>query len=107
MTIREEVEEMKKEVNEVKDINNIANEVARRANKELSIAKCKITCLTTITALILILGAFIAIYSIHSLKELFYSMEIEETTTETVEQEANSENGDAININGNNNKIGE
>lgn len=101
MTIREEVEEMKKEVNEVKDINNIANEVARRANKELSIAKCKITCLTTITALILILGAFIAIYSIHSLKELFYDMTVEE-----VEQHVDAgDGGNATDIIGNNNEV--
>lgn len=101
MTIREEVEEMKKEVSEVKDINNIANEVARRANKELSIAKCKITCLTTITALILILGAFIAIYSIHSLKELFYDMTIEE-----IEQNVDAgDGGNATGIIGNNNEV--
>ena len=66
----------------LENVNNLANEVARKANKELSIAKHKITCLTVLVVLFAIIGASIAFYSIHSMKELFYDMEIEETVYE-------------------------
>ena len=88
-------------------VNSLANEVARRSNNEVSILKHRITCLTILVGLLFILGACISIYSIHSFKELFYDMTIEEETVETVEQEANSENGNAININGDSNKVGD
>ena len=59
-------------------VNELANEVSRKANKELSMAKHKITCLTILIVLFAIIGACIAFYSIHSMKELFYDMQIEE-----------------------------
>lgn len=66
----------------LESVNNLANEVARKANNELSMAKHKITCLTILVALFAVIGASIAFYSIHSMKELFYDMEIEETVYE-------------------------
>lgn len=79
-------------------VNDLANEVARKANNELSIAKRKITCLTTLVALLAILGACIAMYSIYNIKELFYNMKVEETVTEkTYDVEQNTDNGDGSN----------
>ncbi len=66
--------------NKVKKVNELANELAYKANNEISILKHKITCLTILVGLLLIIGASISIYSIHSMKELFYSIETEETT---------------------------
>ena len=57
-------------------VNELANEASRRANKELSMAKNKITCLTILVVLFAVIGACIAFYSIHSMKELFYDMQI-------------------------------
>ena len=59
----------------LEQVNELANEVSRRANKELSIAKHKITCLTVLVVLFAVIGACVAFYSIHSIKELFYSMQ--------------------------------
>ena len=91
---------------EMEKVNLLANEVARTANKELSIAKHKITCLIVLVALIAVLEACVAIFSVVKVTEMFYDMQIEETI-ETIDQEAQSENGDAININGNSNKVGD
>lgn len=74
----------------LENVNNLANEVARKANKELSIAKHKITCLTILVALFAVVGASIAFYSIHSMKELFYDMSVEE---EIIETEQNTDGG--------------
>lgn len=90
----------------LESVNDLANSVAVEANKELSVARHKITCLTILVALFAVIGASIAFYSIHSMKELFYDMSVEEEYIETIEQEANSENGNAININGDSNKVG-
>ena len=90
----------------LESVNILANEVAKKANNEVSILRHRITCLTILVVLFAIIGASIALYSIHSMKELFYDMTIEEEYTETIEQESNSENGNAININGDSNKVG-
>ena len=74
----------------LENVNNLANEVARKANKELSIAKHKITCLTVLVVLFAVIGASIAFYSIHSMKELFYDMSVEE---EIIETEQNTDGG--------------
>lgn len=66
----------------LESVNDLANNVAAEANKELSVARHKITCLTILVALFAVIGASIAFYSIHSMKELFYDMEIEETVYE-------------------------
>ena len=63
-------------------VNSLANEVAKKANNELSIAKHKITCLTALVALFAIIGAFIAFCSIHTMEELFYNMSVEEEYVE-------------------------
>lgn len=47
-------------------VNGLANEVARKANNEISMAKHKITCLTILVALFAVIGACIAFYSIYS-----------------------------------------
>lgn len=59
-------------------VNGLANEVARKANNEINVLKHKITCLTILIVLFAIIGACIAFYSIHSMKELLYDMQIEE-----------------------------
>lgn len=105
MTIREEVEEMKKEVEEIKDINYLANEVASEANKALSISKRKITCLTVLIGLLFVLGASVAMYSIYSLKELFYNMECEVTTIDA-EQNTDGNGCNFIITNSDNNTVG-
>jgi len=97
--------------NKVKKVNELANELAYKANNEISILKHKITCLTVLIGLLFILGASVSIYAIHSFKELFYSMEIEEVETVTYDNEVeqNTDNGGSnyfVN-NSNNNKIGE
>lgn len=94
-----EIENLRKDVQEVHEL---ANEVARRANNEVSVLKHKITCLTVLVVLFAILGACIALYSIHSMKELFYDMEVEETTTQEIEAN-DSEN--VIGIMGNSNEV--
>jgi hypothetical protein len=63
-------------------VNELANEVAKKANDELSIAKHKITCLTLLVVLFAIIGAFIALHSIHTMEELFYNMSVEEEYVE-------------------------
>lgn len=88
------------------EVNNLANEVAKKANDELYIEKHKITCLMVLVALFAIIGVSIAFYSIHTMEKLFYNMSVEEEYIETIGQEANSENGNAININGDSNKVG-
>ena len=85
----------------LESVNNLANEVARKANKELSVAKHKITCLTILVALFAVIGAFIAFYSIHSMKELFYDMTIEE---EYIEVDA-GDGGNATGIIGDGNEV--
>lgn len=92
---------------EMEKVNFLANEVARTANKELAIAKHKITCLIVLVALIAVLEACVAIFSVVKVTEMFYNMQIEETVTETIDQEAQSENGNAINISGDSNKVGD
>lgn len=62
----------------LEQVNALANEVAKKANEELSKAKHKITCLTILAALFAVLGTIIAIYSIHTTKELFYDMTVED-----------------------------
>ena len=87
----------------LENVNNLANEVARKANKELSIAKHKITCLTILVVLFALIGASIAFYSIHSMKELFYDMEIEETV---YEQDIDAgDGGNATGIIGDSNEV--
>ena len=86
----------------LENVNMLANEVARRSNNEVSVLKHKITCLTVLVVLFAILGACIALYSIHSMKELFYDMEIEETTHQEIEAN-DSEN--VIGIMGDNNEV--
>lgn len=102
-----EIENLKKDVREVHDL---ANEVARKANNELSIAKRKITCLTILVGLFAVLGTCIAFYSIHSFKELFYSMEIEEETIEyyqDVDQDTDGSGNNYFLNDSNNNRIGD
>lgn len=82
-------------------VNELANEVARKANNEVSVAKHKITCLTILVALFAVIGATIAIYSVHSMKELFYDMTIEE---EYVDVDA-GDGGNATGIIGDNNEV--
>lgn len=90
----------------LESVNLLANEVAKKANNEVNILKHKITCLTILVALFAVIGASMAFYSINTMEELFYNMSVEEEYIETIEQEANSENGNAININGDSNKVG-
>lgn len=89
-------------------VNILANEVSRKANNEISILKHKITCLTILVGLLLIIGASISIYSIHSMKELFYDMQIEEEVTYDNEVEQNTDNGgnNYFVNDSNNNRIG-
>lgn len=86
-------------------VNELANEVSRRANKELSMAKHKITCLTILVALFVIIGACIAFYSIHSMKELFYSMQIEEEVIEYNQDIDSGDGGNATGIIGDSNEV--
>ena len=91
-------------------VNDLANEVARRANGELSIAKCKITCLTILVALFAIIGASIAFYSINTMEELFYNMSVEEEVVEydnTVEQSTEGDGSNYFINDSDNNYIGE
>ena len=85
----------------LENVNNLANEVARKANKELSIAKHKIICLTILVVLFAVIGASIAFYSIHSMKELFYDMSVEE---EYIEVDA-GDGGNATGIIGDGNEV--
>lgn len=52
--------------NKVRKVNELANELAHKANNEINVLKHKITCLTILVALFAIIGACIAFYSIHS-----------------------------------------
>ena len=85
----------------LQSVNNLANSVALEANKELSMAKHKITCLTVLVVLFALIGASIAFYSIHSMKELFYDMSIEE---EYIEVDA-GDGGNATGIIGDGNEV--
>lgn len=93
----------------LESVNDLANSVAVEANKELSIAKHRITCLTVLVALFAVIGASIAFYSIHTMKELFYSMEIEEEIVyeQDVDQETNGEGNNYFINNSDNNMVGE
>ena len=62
--------------NKVRKVNELANELVHKANNEINVLKHKITCLTILVALFAVIGACIAFYSIHSMKELFYDMQI-------------------------------
>ena len=87
----------------LEQVNELANEVSRRANNELSIARHKITCLTILIVLFAVIGACIAFYSIHSMKELFYDMTVEETI---YEQDIDAgDSGNATGIIGDSNEV--
>lgn len=87
----------------LESVNILANEVAKKANNEVSILKHRITCLTILVVLFALIGASIAFYSIHSMKELFYDMEIEETT---YEQDIDAgDGGNATGIIGDSNEV--
>lgn len=88
----------------LENVNNLANEVARKANNELSVARHKITCLTVLVALFALIGASIAFYSIHSMKELFYDMEIEEEIVYEQDIDA-GDGGNATGIIGDGNEV--
>ena len=88
----------------LENVNKLANEVARKANNELSIAKHRIMCLTVLVALFAIIGVSIAFYSIHSMKELFYSMEIEEEIVYEQDIDA-GDGGNATGIIGDSNEV--
>lgn len=78
----------------LEEVNDLANEVARKANEELSIAKHRITCLTILVALFAVIGASIAFYSINTMEELFYNMSVEEEYIEyDNDVEQNTDNG--------------
>lgn len=84
-------------------VNDLANEVAKRANDELYIAKHKITCLTLLVVLFAVIGAFVAFYSIHTMEKLFYNMSVEEEVVkydDSVEQNIDKD-GDNYFINDN------
>ena len=66
-------------------VNDLANEVAKKANDELSIAKHRITCLTMLVALFAIIGASIAFYSVNTIKEMYNNMSVEEECIEYLE----------------------
>lgn len=89
----------------LEEVNDLANEVARKANDELSIAKHKITCLAALVALFAVLGASIAFYSIHTMKEMFYDMTIEEETIEYSQDIDAGDGGNATGIIGDNNEV--
>ena len=97
MTNLEKLEE------KVNSTSTLLDAVADKANKELKLAKHKITCQMYLIGLLAVLGTMIALYSIYSTKQLFYDMQIEEK--EVVEQEVHSQGGDAMNINGSNNEV--
>ena len=78
----------------LKEVNELANAVAKKANDELSIAKHKITCLTILAVLFAVMGASIAFYSINTMEELFYNMSVEEEYVEyDNDVEQNTDNG--------------
>lgn len=85
----------------LESVNILANEVAKKANNEVSVLKHRITCLTILVVLFALIGASIAFYSLHSMKELFYDMTIEE---ETIEVDA-GDGGNATGIIGDNNEV--
>ena len=85
----------------LESVNILANEVAKKANNEVSILKHRITCLTILVALFAVIGASIAFYSIHSMKELFYDMSVEE---EYIEVDA-GDGGNATGIIGDGNEV--
>lgn len=81
------------DINQIEDklnnINELANSVAYKANKDILILRHKITCLTVLIAIIAVIGATIAIYSIYSIKSLFYDIKTQENT---YEQDIQSDN---------------
>lgn len=85
----------------LESVNILANEVAKKANNEVSILKHRITCLTVLVVLFALIGASIAFYSIHSMKELFYDMTVEE---EYIEVDA-GDGGNATGIIGDGNEV--
>lgn len=88
----------------LESVNILANEVARKANNEVSVLKHRITCLTVLVALFAVIGASIAFYSIHSMKELFYDMEIEEEIVYEQDIDA-GDGGNATGIIGDSNEV--
>ena len=94
----------------VETTSTLLDEVANKANKELLIAKHKITCLMCLSGLLAILGTIIAIYSIYSQKQLFYDMQIEDkeiVEEENVEQNTDNGNGSNYYLNeSDNNNVG-
>ena len=88
----------------LESVNDLANSVAVEANKELSVARHKITCLTILVALFAVIGASIAFYSIHSMKELFYDMQIEEEVVYEQDIDA-GDGGNATGIIGDSNEV--
>ena len=88
----------------LEQVNELANEVSRRANNELSMAKHKITCLTVLVVLFAVIGACIAFYSIHSMKELFYDMTVEEEVVYEQDIDA-GDGGNATGIIGDSNEV--
>ena len=88
----------------LENVNILANEVSKKANNEISILKHRITCLTVLVGLLFVLGASVSIYAIHSFKELFYDMEIEETTEYSQDIDT-GDNGNAIGIIGDHNEV--
>ena len=52
--------------NKMKKINELANELAKKANNEINVLNHKITCLTILIVLFAVIGACIAFYSIYS-----------------------------------------
>ena len=89
----------------LEQVNSLANEVAKKANDELSKAKHKITCLTILVGLFAILGANIAIYSMHVIRDIFENTEIETEVVECLQEVEQKTDGDGSNyfINGNDN----
>lgn len=85
----------------LESVNVLANEVAKKANNEVSVLKHRITCLTILVVLFAVIGASIAFYSIHSMKELFYDMSVEE---EYIEVDA-GDGGNATGIIGDGNEV--
>ena len=67
------IEKLEKKLN---NVNELANEVAKKANGEISVLKHKITCLTVIICILLMVAASISIYSISVIREMFNQVEI-------------------------------
>lgn len=82
---------------ELEKVNELANAVAKEANKELAIARYKITCLTVLVALICVIEAVVAIFSVIKVTDLFYDMEIEEEIVYENDVEQNTGDGSGSN----------